>query len=145
MATSFIQRTALLPYTASDMYELVNDIAAYPSYMDGCVGAEVLVRDEAQMVARLELAKAGVKQSFTTRNQLVPGRAIIMQLEQGPFDDFGGDWTFQALGVNACRVSLDLHFSMPGRLASAAARRLFQTVGSNLVDALCKRAKQLYG
>jgi ribosome-associated toxin RatA of RatAB toxin-antitoxin module len=127
------------------MYELVNDIAAYPSYMDGCVWAEVLVRDDVQMVARLELAKAGVKQSFTTRNQLVPGRSIIMQLEQGPFDDFGGDWTFQALGASACRVSLDLHFSMPGRLASAAARRLVQTVGSNLVDALCKRAKQLYG
>lgn len=94
MTNSFIQRTALLPYTARDMYLLVNDIAAYPSYMDGCVGAEVLARDEGEMVARLDLAKAGVRQSFTTRNQLVP---------------------------------------------------LFQSVGGNLVDALCKRAKQIYG
>ena len=145
MAKSFIQRTALLPYAARDMYELVNDVAAYPAYMEGCVGSQVLVCDDDEMVARLDLAKAGVKQSFTTRNQLVPGRAIIMQLEQGPFDEFAGNWTFEALGAGACRVSLDLHFSMPGKLASAAARRLFQSVSSNLVDALCRRAKQVYG
>ncbi len=145
MAKSLIQRTALLPYTACDMYELVNDVSAYPAYMDGCVATQVLVRGDDEMVARLDLARAGVKQSFTTRNQLVPGRAIIMQLEQGPFDEFAGNWTFEALGASACRVSLDLHFSMPGRLASAAARGLFQSVSSKLIDALCKRAKQVYG
>lgn len=145
MATSSIQRSALLPYAAGDIYALVNDVAAYPAYMDGCVATEVLVCDDGEMVARLDLAKAGVRQSFTTRNQLVPERAIIMQLEQGPFDEFAGNWTFEAMGTGACRVSLDLHFSMPGRLASAAVRRLFQSVSSNLVDALCRRAKQIYG
>jgi ribosome-associated toxin RatA of RatAB toxin-antitoxin module len=145
MALTVIQRSALLPYAAGDIYALVNDIDAYPLYMDGCVGAQVLFRDDSQMLARLDLAKAGVKQSFTTRNILVPGRAIVMQLEQGPFDEFRGDWNFESLGMSACKVSLDLQFSMPGRLASAAARRLFQSVSGNLVDALGKRARHVYG
>jgi ribosome-associated toxin RatA of RatAB toxin-antitoxin module len=145
LSKTVIQRSALLPYHAREIYTLVNDIGAYPLYMDGCVGAEVLAVNECEILARLDLAKAGVKQSFTTRNYLVPGRTIKMQLEQGPFDDFHGEWTFDALGASACKVSLDLRFSMPGRLASGAARRLFQAVSGNLVDALSKRAKQIYG
>ena len=145
MSKTLIQRSALLPFDAGDIYRLVNDIAAYPLYMDGCVGAEVLAQTDSEIVARLDLAKAGVKQSFTTRNRLVPESAIQMALEQGPFDEFRGDWTFEPMGEGACKVSLNLRFSMPGRLASSAARRLFQTVSTNLVDAMCKRARQIYG
>ena len=145
MSKTVIQRSALLPYNADEIYTLVNDINAYPLYMDGCVGAEVLAVNEREILARLDLAKAGVKQSFTTRNHLVPGRTIIMQLERGPFDEFHGEWTFDALGASACKVSLELRFAMSGRLTSGAARRLFQVVSANLVDALSKRAKQIYG
>jgi ribosome-associated toxin RatA of RatAB toxin-antitoxin module len=145
LSKTVILRSALLPFDAHDIYDLVNDIAAYPLDMDGCVGAEVLVVGDNEVLARLDLAKAGVKQSFTTRNSLVPGRAIIMALETGPFEDFAGNWTFETLGASACKVSLDLHFSMPGRLASGAVRRLFQVVSGNLVDALCKRANKIYG
>lgn len=145
MSQTVIQRSALLPFDALDIYHLVNDVAAYPAFMEGCVGAEVLAQSESEILARLDLAKAGVSQSFTTRNTLLPGRAIQMQLEQGPFDQFSGGWTFEALGASACKVSLDLRFSMPGRLASSAAKRLFHTVSGNLVDALCQRAKHIYG
>lgn len=145
MSTTVIQRSALLPFGAEDIYNLVNDVAAYPSYMEGCVGAEVLAEAEGEMLARLDLAKAGVNQSFTTRNKLEPGRAIRMVLEKGPFEEFCGDWTFESLGAEACKVSLQLRFSMSSTLASSAARRLFQSVSGNLVDALCKRANQVYG
>ena len=37
-----IRRSALLPYSAGAVYQLINDIEAYPNYMEGCVGAEVL-------------------------------------------------------------------------------------------------------
>ena len=52
-----IQRSALLPYAAEQVYQLVNDIEAYPQYMDGCVGAEVLARSEKMVEARLDLAR----------------------------------------------------------------------------------------
>ena len=140
-----ITRSALLPYDADDIYCLVNDIEAYPHYMDGCVGAKVLRSDESSVTAQLDLAKAGFRQSFVTRNVVEPGRRIVMELVEGPFDHFEGIWCFDALGDAACRVTLDLRFTLASGLLSAAARRLFQSVGNNLVDALCRRANELYG
>ena len=37
-----ISQSALLPYSAEQMFALVNDIAAYPQFMQGCLNAEVL-------------------------------------------------------------------------------------------------------
>ena len=65
-----INRSALLPYRAEQIYDLVNDIEAYPAFMDGCVGAEIL-RCEVNLVeARLDLSKGGISHSFITRNFL---------------------------------------------------------------------------
>ena len=109
------------------------------------MGAEVLESSEAHMLARLDLAKAGVSYSFTTRNQLQPNTSIRMELEEGPFDEFLGVWTFKALGAAACKIELDLHFALSGSMATAAMGKLFNVVGNNLVDALSKRANELYG
>ena len=63
--TTRIDRSALLLYPAQAMFDLVNDIESYPSFMDGCVGAEVIARTDTAVEARLHLAKAGIRQSFT--------------------------------------------------------------------------------
>ena len=88
-----IQRSALLPYPASKLFELVNDIEAYPQFMDGCVGAQIIERQESIIEARLDLARAGIRQSFSTRNQLVGSEVIVLQLLEGPFDFFEGRWS----------------------------------------------------
>ena len=144
MATT-IQRSALLPFAAERVYRLVNDVAAYPRYMDGCVGAEVLESSDQHMLARLDLAKAGVSYSFTTRNRLEPHECIEMSLEEGPFEQFTGTWRFHALAAQACKVELDLRFSLAGSVRAAAMGKVINLVGNNLVDALSKRAGEIYG
>jgi ribosome-associated toxin RatA of RatAB toxin-antitoxin module len=138
-----IDRSALVPYPAASMYALVNDVAAYPSFLDGCVGAEVLSVDAQSMVARLDLAKGGMRYSFTTRNALMPPSRIELTLVEGPFDHFRGEWQFTALNGSACKVTLHLEFSMAGRLGKLALRALFNGVANHLVDALVKRAHKL--
>ena len=140
-----IQRSALLPYAAEQVYQLVNDIEAYPQYMDGCVGAEVLARSEKMVEARLDMARGGVRQSFSTRNQLLENEAIVLELLEGPFDFFEGRWEFKALGAAACKVSLGLQFQVSGAILGAAAGSLFDRVTNNLVDAVSQRARELYG
>ncbi|MEX1670472.1 type II toxin-antitoxin system RatA family toxin [Zhongshania guokunii] len=140
-----IRRSALLPYSADVVYELINDVAAYPQYMDGCVGAEVLARSDDMMEARLDLAKAGIKLSFITRNKLVAGRSVSLSLVDGPFEDLRGEWTLLALSDEACKVSLHLRFSLTNSLVGAATKQLFNSVANNLVDALVKRANEQYG
>lgn len=140
-----IERSALVAYSAEAMFDLVNDVAAYPEYMDGCVAADVIERSDTQMVARLSLRKAGVAQSFTTRNQLHRPQTIVMDLEEGPFRHLRGIWRFDALSDEACKVSLSLEFEFKSAALSLAASRLFSHVANNLVDSLCRRAAQVYG
>jgi ribosome-associated toxin RatA of RatAB toxin-antitoxin module len=83
------------------MYALVADIARYPEFLPGCSGADILETTEREVVARLELSKAGVKQSFVTRNTNTPPNTISLVLEDGPFDSLGGEWRFEALSDEA--------------------------------------------
>lgn len=140
-----INRSALLPYQARQLFELVNDVEAYPKYMDGCVGARILRREEALMEARLDLAKGGIAQSFSTRNRMIDAKQITLELLDGPFDYFEGLWEFRALGDSACKMSLNLDFNVNSTVLGAAASRLLEKVTNNLVDAVSKRARQIYG
>jgi len=126
------------------MFDLVNNVEAYPVFMPGCVGAEVYEQTESLMVARLDLSKAGIKQSFVTRNTLVEPESISVVLEEGPFSALRGMWEFKALGRDACKISFWLEFSSTNSLLGLAAGKLFEGVASSQVDAICQRADQLY-
>jgi ribosome-associated toxin RatA of RatAB toxin-antitoxin module len=141
--STHIDRSALLLFPAPVMYGLVNDIESYPAFLDGCVGAEVLRRSEQFVEARLHLARAGIRQSFTTRNRLLPPTRIEMELVDGPFGSFAGHWLFEALRDDACKVSLHLRFQMSNALIGRAARKLFDSVADTMVDAMCRRAREL--
>ena len=140
-----IRRSVLLPYPAPGLFALVNDIEAYPGYMDGCVGAEILRREGNLVDARLDLSKGGVSRSLSTRNRSEGHHTIALELLEGPFDSFSGRWQFLALGDTACKVSLELEFKLDNRWLDAAVGKLFDSVTGNLVDSLARRAKELYG
>ncbi|MDO9321241.1 MAG: type II toxin-antitoxin system RatA family toxin [Pseudomonas sp.] len=143
--TTRILRSALLPYPAQTLYDLVNDVARYPEFLPWCSATEVLEVSEVQMLARLVVAKGGLSQRFVTRNQLLSGQRIEMNLEEGPFSQLHGVWEFKALGASACKISLDLAFDYAGPLVRATLGPLFNQASNTLVDAFCQRVKQLYG
>ena len=138
--TTSIQRSALVLHSAQAMFNLVNDIEAYPQYMDGCTGAQVMSRDEKEIIARLDLRKAGISHSFTTRNHLSASQLVEMTLVDGPFSYFQGVWQFKALQENASKVSLDLEFAFKSGVLNKTAGKLFARVADNLVAALVQRA-----
>lgn len=139
-----VERSALVNYSTQQMFDLVNDIEAYPQYMDGCIGAKILRREEDWLEARLELSKAGVSQSFITRNQLLPPHSMTMSLLDGPFAYLNGKWQFTALSDHACKVSFTLDFELKNRLLGMAVGKLFESMVNKQVDALCARAKVIY-
>lgn len=140
-----IQRSALLPYPAQALFDLVNDVASYPQFLPWCQGSEVLESSERQMRATLKVGRAGISQQFTTCNVLVPSESITMRLERGPFRSLHGVWTFQALSEQACKITLDLSFEYSGALVKATLGPLFNQAATTMVEAFCQRARQLYG
>jgi len=137
-----IERSALMPFAAEQVFDLVAAIEHYPEFLEGCVAAEVHERTASRAVATLRLSRAGVSHSFTTSNSLHRPDRMDLTLVDGPFDHFSGSWRFRALGESACKVSLRLDFQMASGLASVAVGRLFDKVALDLVDAVVSRATQ---
>lgn len=78
-----VSRSALVSFSAEQMFHLVNDVARYPEFLPGCSGSCVLEQSEAHMVASVDVSKAGISKTFTTSNQLTPGVSIAMSLVMG--------------------------------------------------------------
>lgn len=142
--THSVSRSALVNFSAQQMFDLINDIEAYPEYMDGCVGAKILKREGDWLEARLDLRKAGVGQSFVTRNHLQPPEKMTMSLLNGPFKSLQGCWSLTPLGEQACKVNFELEFELSNKLLGMAVGKLFESVATKQVDALCERARQVY-
>jgi ribosome-associated toxin RatA of RatAB toxin-antitoxin module len=113
--TTHIQRSALLPYPAQLLYDLVNDVARYPEFLPWCSAAEVLESSPEFMRASVGVAKGGLSQHFVTRNTLVPGQSIEMNLEEGPFTQLHGIWVFKALNEKPARSAWICLSTTPGR------------------------------
>ncbi len=139
-----IQRSALVAHSAEAMFDLVNNVEAYPEFLPGCADSRVLDKSNDSMRASLLVAKAGIKQWFTTHNELVDGRRINMQLVEGPFRRLQGGWTFSALSDSACKIELNLEFEFSNKLAEMAFGKVFSTLATNMVAAFTQRAKQVY-
>lgn len=127
------------------MYDLVNDIEAYPRFLPACTGAQVLARSDDELSARVELSKGGIHKAFTTRNKLQQNTCIEMELVDGPFRHLEGAWRFEALAEDACKVSLDLEFEFSNRLLSMSVGPIFSSFTGALVDAFVRRAHAVYG
>jgi ribosome-associated toxin RatA of RatAB toxin-antitoxin module len=139
-----IRRSAIVPFTPAQMFDLVNDVEAYPKRFGWCDAAEVLEREDNVLVARLDLKFAGLKQSFTTRNTTDKPHSLAMKFVEGPFRSLDGVFTFQALGDVGCKIALALDFDYAG-LGGSVLRMGFQQLANRMVDDFCDEARRQYG
>ncbi len=140
-----IRKSALVPYTALAMFNIVDDVKSYPKFLPWCGGAEELSRDTDAVKASILIAHSGIKKSFTTLNRTQSGKMIEMELIDGPFKHLHGYWRFDGLGEQGCKVSLDLDYEFSSKLLGLAIGPVFNGIASSLVDAFCQRADSLYG
>ncbi len=140
-----VEREALVPYSAEAMYALVKDVARYPEFLSWCTATEVLEESEQGMRGRIHLQLAGIRQHFTTRNTHVPGREIIIELEEGPFTSLSGRWTFTPLGELGSKVALQLRFAFASGLVNLAFSRGFAGIADRMVNDFVQRAEVVHG
>jgi len=145
-----VNKTVLLWYSALEMYQLVTAIEDYPRFLPWCDHAEVIERHEDGVTARIGLAYAGVKHAFTTRNEHVPGRAVIVKLVDGPFSLLDGTWAFVPLGrpgspTQACKIEFDLRYAFAGKALEGVLSPVFDRVANTLVESFVTRAETVYG
>src|SRR5690242_232351 len=140
-----IKRSALVSYSARQMFELVNSIEDYPRFLPWCHSSEILSKNEKEVVASLEISWKGIHKTFTTQNELTPFKGIKISLVKGPLRHMDGTWKFHNLGDEGCKVTLDLQFEFAGGLIDRVFEPIFNHIANSLVDAFCKRAGEVYG
>lgn len=139
-----IRRSALVHFSAMQMYHLVNDVESYHHFLPGCVGGQVLEFDGKTMLASVDVKKAGISKTFTTRNQVIAGKSIELSLEKGPFESLYGFWHFIELTDDACKVEFELSFEFKSAMASFAFGKVFKELVASMVTAFVERAKVIY-
>lgn len=140
-----IRRQKNEPYSAQQMYQLVNDVDAYSEFLPWCKGSRVISESEESMEATILMAKGPLNRSFTTRNRLVSGRSIELNLVDGPFKHLNGLWEFEDRpeGGSTVKLMVDFDFSFgPARLILTP---IFESIASSLVSAFSQRAREIYG
>jgi len=132
------------PYTAQQMFDLVNDINAYPQFVPDCIDTGVLQRDDNLLLAYIEVEKFGFKKRFTTLNRLKEPSKIEITLIDGPFKKLVGAWTFTPISENQSKITFDLTFEFNSKLLDMTFTPIFKDIMKNMVIAFSNRAKQLY-
>lgn len=126
------------------MFSLVDDIESYPKFLPWCSASRVHFRNDDEVRATIEFSRTGIRKSFTTHNRLQKNKMIEIRLVEGPFHHLQGFWRFDALGEDACKVSLDLDFEFSGQLVNKAIGPLFHQIANTLVDSFCRQAAQIH-
>lgn len=140
-----VNQSSLVPYSAEQMYQLVNDYEKYPQFLSGCIGAKTISRGNNELEAELQIQKLGISQSFSTHNKMLPNERIEMKLVNGPFRQLQGAWNFQPFDEQSCKISLYLEFEFSNPVVGMVFGKIFNELALKMVNAFKQRAKEVYG
>ena len=140
----YISCRELVSHSSEQMYNLVNDVSSYSEFLPGCVESQILESSSHQMIAMLEIAKAGIRKKFTTHNTLISNKSISMHLVDGPFKELVGAWNFTELSFNTCYIEFQLHFEFSSKSVEVMFGSFFKRFTSNIVKAFISHAKKTY-
>lgn len=141
---TLVKKSALVKFSAQQMFDLVNDIESYPKFLPWCSGSRIIKREDDIVEAEIIIAKGGFHKSFSTRNKIDWGGRITVSLLEGPFSYLEGVWNFMPLRDDASKITLDLEFEMPGVLANLAFGTVFNQICNTMVASFTQRAKEVY-
>jgi len=140
-----VQRSARVPYSAKQMFDLVNDIGKYPEFLHWCSGARIDVRQGSTIEATLDIGVLGFQRSFRTRNTVRGTERIQIELVSGPFRRLRGEWRFRDQPAGGSDVELSLAFEVTLSPFGAVFSKIFEELAGAQMQAFTERAAALYG
>ena len=139
-----IRKSMLAPYSADQMYELVDRVEDYPAFLPWCGGTQVHERSDAVLDATLHIHFLGIRSHFRTRNLRGPDR-LDMRLVDGPFRRLEGQWLFRPLAEDACKVEFMLEYEFSSRTLETLIGPVFDRITASFTDAFIAEALRRHG
>lgn len=140
-----VRKSILVPYSAAQMFALVDNVLDYPKFLPWCGGSAIVEQHENGKTARIDIDYHHVKAHFTTQNENRPPESIVVTLKDGPFRHLHGEWIFRPLAQDACKVEFELAYEFATHLLERVVGGVFSHIADTFVDAFVRRAETLYG
>jgi len=138
-----VRKSVIVPHSCETMFRLVERCEDYPQFLPWCAGAEVFERHADSMRARIDVDYHGLKMHIATFNRREEPTHLTLELVDGPFEHFNGDWRFHALGEEGCRVELVVEYTFANRLMETVVRPVFGHIVETLVERFVERADRM--
>ncbi|MDD3759254.1 MAG: type II toxin-antitoxin system RatA family toxin [Acidithiobacillus sp.] len=139
-----IRKTAVLPYSAEEIFALVEDIRSYPQFLPWCGASRILQDRGDEVVAEIRIAHNSFGKAFSTRNRYQRPKLAEVRLVDGPFRFLEGLWQLEPV-EGGTRVTLDMRFEFASRLIGAFLEPIFKQAAETMVQRFSQRARQVYG
>lgn len=138
-----VEKTVLVPYSAAQMFDLVDTVERYPEFLPWCGGVDLKHRTESSTSATLHINYHGIKQHFTTGNAKHFPRRMDIALVDGPFRSLHGHWQFTPLSEAACKIEFRLNYEFASPLLEKIIAPVFSHIADTFVDAFVSRAEKI--
>jgi ribosome-associated toxin RatA of RatAB toxin-antitoxin module len=145
MAIHEVRRSALVTFSPEQMFDLVIDVERYPQFLPWVASAELHEKSDRDLLASMEMQRAGVSERFTTRNTFERPAVMTLRLVRGPFRLLEGRWSFTRIGDAGTRIELEMRFEFANPVVSLLFGKAFEQSCNSLIDAFIVRARQLHG
>jgi coenzyme Q-binding protein COQ10 len=136
--------TRHLPYTPTQMFDLVSDVAAYPEFLPWVSAIRVRSGSETEMVADMIVGFKGLKESFTSRVIKHRPDSVRVDYLDGPLKHLHNLWAFRDDGEGGTLVDFEVEFEFKNRLFEMLAGQMFDKALRKMIGAFETRAAALY-
>lgn len=136
--------TRHLPYTPTQMFDLVSDVAAYPEFLPWVSAIRVRSGSETEMVADMVVGFKGLKESFTSRVVKHRPDSVRVDYLDGPLKHLHNLWAFRDDGEGGTLVDFEVEFEFKNRLFEMLAGQMFDKALRKMIGAFETRAAALY-
>jgi ribosome-associated toxin RatA of RatAB toxin-antitoxin module len=139
-----VRKNVLVNHSAEKMFNLVDHIEGYPSFLPWCGGSQIIERNNEITKASIHIKYHGVNQSFTSQNIKNYPHRIDLKLIDGPFKALEGFWIFTPINKDACSIEFYLHYEFSNFILGKLISPIFSKIANTFVDGFVTQADKIY-
>lgn len=136
--------TRHLPYSPTQMFDLVADVARYPEFLPWISAIRVRSSSDTEMLADMIVGFKGIKESFTSRVHKHRPDHVRVDYLDGPLKHLHNEWRFRDDGQGGVLVDFEVEFAFKNRLFEMLAGQMFDKALRKMIAAFEARADELY-
>ena len=134
----------LLLFTPEQLFALVADVEAYPTFLPWCLAARIKERKGNVLTADLVIGYKAFREKFTSVVTLESPERISAKYIAGPLAHLSNEWQFLPAGEGKCALRFFVDFGFRSSLLGAMMDVFFDKAFRKMVAAFEARAHELY-